>query len=236
MDSFRTALLRYLPLEYLEKISDVTVGVAGCGGIGSNCSQNLVRCGFRRFLLVDYDTVEPSNLNRQFFFYDQIGKEKVEMLKNNLLMINPDLDIATVVDRVTPDNMREIFKECSVIIEGFDDPVAKREIVEGFIGSNKLIVAVSGIAGSGNSDLIVTKKINKNFYVVGDFRSEVSDTLPPYSPYISIAAAKQADIVLNYFLNSCESVGLRKRNNEDLKIADSVGSQRAASYMNKEIK
>lgn len=206
MHSFDTALLRYLPLEYLEKISDVTVGVAGCGGIGSNCAHNLVRCGFKRFLLVDYDTVEPSNLNRQFFFYDQIGKEKVEVLKNNLLMINPDLDIKTAAERVTPDNMREIFKECRVIIEGFDDPVAKREIVEGFIGSEKLIVAVSGIAGSGNSDLIVTKRLNENFYVVGDFKSEVSETLHPYSPYISIAAAKQADIVLNYFLNLCETL------------------------------
>lgn len=201
MDGFDKALLRYLPLEYLEKISDVIIGVAGCGGIGSNCAHNLVRCGFKRFLLVDYDTVEPSNLNRQFFFYDQIGKEKVEMLKNNLLMINPDLDIKTAAERVTPDNMREIFKECRVIIEGFDDPVAKREIVEGFIGSKKLIVAVSGIAGSGNSDLIVTKRLKENFYVVGDLKSEVSETLHPYSPYISIAAAKQADIVLNYFLN-----------------------------------
>lgn len=203
MNSFEKALLRYLPREYLKRAAQVSIALAGCGGIGSNCAQNLVRCGFKRFLLVDHDVVEPSNLNRQFYFSHQMEKPKVEMLKQNLLSINPDLEIQTMQCRLTSLNMADTLQECNVIVEAFDEPVSKKELVETALSLHwdKLIVAVSGIAGTGDADAIVTRKIRDKFYIVGDFKSEVSETLHPYSPGVTIAAAKQADIIFNYFLN-----------------------------------
>lgn len=197
---FERGLLRYFPVDYLKRIAGITIGIAGCGGIGSNCAHNLVRCGFRKFLLVDHDSVAPSNLNRQFFFRNQIGASKVGMLEKNLLAVNPGLDIQVLEQELLPLNMAETFKECDVIVEGFDEPVSKKQLVEACLHPDKLVVAVSGIAGTGNTDAIITRKVSPGFYIVGDFSSGVSEICHPYAPGVTIAAAKQADVVLNHFL------------------------------------
>ncbi len=62
-------------------------------------------------------------------------------------------------------------------------------------------MAASGLAGWGNSDQIVTHKIKENFYLVGDLVSQVCQDLPPISPRVNIAAAKQADVILSYILS-----------------------------------
>ena len=198
---FQQGLLRYLSREELIKLSHCQIGIAGAGGLGSNCAHHLVRCGFQQFVLVDYDQVDPSNLNRQFFFQHQLGKTKVDALMENLLQINSDLDIEGLVEKVTPENIDRIFKECDVIVEAFDDGEAKIMLIEHFSRSSKLVVAASGIAGHGESDAIITKKINDNLYIIGDFVSESSADLPPFSPRVSVAAAKQADIILNHILS-----------------------------------
>ena len=72
------------------------VGIAGAGGLGSNCAWMLVRSGFTDFVIVDHDRVEASNLNRQFFFARQVGMPKVQALSENLLAINPDVKVMTM--------------------------------------------------------------------------------------------------------------------------------------------
>lgn len=116
-------------------------------------------------------------------------------------MINPDLDIKAVNMKIEKDNVRSLFKDCDVIVEAFDKAVYKKMIVETYMKSEKLLVAASGIGGWGNSDNIRIKKIRDNFYIVGDFVSEVNAECPPVSPSVNIAAAKQADVVLTYVLS-----------------------------------
>ncbi len=58
----------------------MTIGIVGVGGIGSNVAVNLVQSGVRRLKIIDFDRVEPSNLNRQFYFSDQIGRLKAILL------------------------------------------------------------------------------------------------------------------------------------------------------------
>ena len=72
-----------------EKLAVVTVGIAGCGGLGSNAAVALARAGVGRLILVDHDRVELSNLNRQHYFQSDIGKAKVEALGLHLRAINP---------------------------------------------------------------------------------------------------------------------------------------------------
>jgi sulfur carrier protein ThiS adenylyltransferase len=199
MNDFEKGLCKYVSIAFLNKAKQIQIGIAGCGGIGSNCAHNLVRCGFKNFLLVDHDVIEASNLNRQFFFLNQTDHPKVDMLKQNLLAINPDLNIKAVQKKITEKCMESLFQSCHVIVEAFDDVIYKKMLTEKYLHSNKLVVAVSGIAGSGDSDEIVIRKLNKTFYMVGDFKSEISDNVHPYSPKINIAAAKQADIIFNYY-------------------------------------
>lgn len=196
MTDFEKGLERFLGKHALEKIRSAHIGIAGAGGLGSNCAFNLVRCGFRRFTIVDFDVVEASNLNRQFYFTGQEGYSKVEMLKANLLRINPDLEIDTFNQVIDSENISLFFDKCDGIVEAFDATESKKLIVETFMNSGRLLVAASGIGGFGNSDAIRVTKIREMFYIVGDRVSEVTDSLPPLSPGVNIAAAKQADVIL----------------------------------------
>lgn len=201
MTSFYDGISRYFKPAELEIIRSMKIGIAGAGGLGSNCAMNLVRSGFQNFVIADFDTIDGSNLNRQFYFSNQTGRLKVDALRQNLLKINPALSLTTTDERINEDNLERIFGECDCIVEAFDDSQTKKLLVEHFSNSKKLVVAASGIAGCGNTDRIITRKINTTLYIIGDFVSESSEQLPPYSPGVTIAAAKQADVILSHALN-----------------------------------
>jgi len=203
LNLFEKGLLRYLSDDCLVKLKKIKIGIAGCGGIGSNCAHHLVRCGFKEFVLIDSDCVDTSNLNRQFYFDSQVGYPKVDMLKQNLLAINNKLLIQAFQKQINSDNIAQLLGQCDVIVEAFDDVISKKMLAETFLNSDKLVVTVSGMAGYGASDAITCKKIKNNFYMVGDDISEVTDVAHPYSPKTNIAAAKQADIIFNYFMQDC---------------------------------
>jgi len=160
----------------------------------------LVRSGFCDFTLVDFDVVEISNLNRQFYFWEQVGMLKTDALEQNLKKINSSVSAEKVVKKVNEYNVNEIFGTCDVVVEAFDDIKSKHTVVEAFMKSEKLLVAASGIAGVGDSDKIEVRKINENFYIIGDMVSEANKNCLPFAPKVIAAAAIQADIVLRWTL------------------------------------
>lgn len=176
------------------------VGIAGAGGLGSNCAWMLVRSGFCDFVIADHDRVDASNLNRQFFFARQVGMSKVAALSENLAAINPDVRVEALEVEVTRENAPGLFARCDAVVEAFDQAQAKRMIVEAYLGTGKFLVAASGLAGCGDADRIATHKMKENFYVVGDLVTQVSAQCPPLSPCVTVAAAKQADLVLEFAL------------------------------------
>lgn len=194
-------LSRYFSPAQLARIRSTRIGIAGLGGLGSNCGLVLARCGFEKFTVADFDKVEFSNLNRQIYFPEHAGRQKTVCFSETLLKLNPGIDIEAhpvILDR---SNVRTIFRNCDVVIEAFDKPECKAMIIEAFLGSVKLLVGASGLAGYGSSDRIVVRKIRDRFYLVGDEVSEVSDSAKPYAPCVSIAAAKEADVVLDWVLS-----------------------------------
>lgn len=197
---FEKALHGALGEKNIKKIQRATIGIAGAGGLGSNCAVNLVRSGFLNFVIVDFDNIEYSNLNRQFYFYNQVGLPKVQALRENLLAINPNVELTILQEKIEEHNVEAIFKQCDVIVEAFDQAACKKMIVEHYIGSDKLIVCASGIAGWANSDELKTHKMKENLYVIGDLSSAVGKELPPCAPRVSIAAAKQANVILDYIV------------------------------------
>lgn len=199
-NEFEKALGVVLGDENLAKIQHVSVGIAGAGGLGSNCAVNLVRSGFVKLMIADFDTIEYSNLNRQFYCYNQVGQSKAETLKNNLLGINPDLQLTVWQQRVEADNVRNLFEKCHIIVEAFDQAKYKKMIVEQYVNTEKFIVSASGIAGWADSDDIKIHKVKDNLYIVGDLVSEAGKELPPCAPRVSIAAAKQANLIFQHVL------------------------------------
>lgn len=185
-------------------IKKVKIGIAGCGGLGSNTASNLVRLGFKNFVLIDFDTVESSNLNRQFYFLNQIGRVKVDALKENLSRIFADLNISTEVKYLDNVNILDTFKNCDVVVEGFDNVKSKIMFIE-TLSSRKQCVCATGLGNYWKVDAIETKKLNSNLTIVGDFISDTAKGIPPLSPGVAIAAAKQSAVILKYVIgeNRC---------------------------------
>jgi len=196
------ALAAYLGPVALARIRTARVGIAGAGGLGSNCAQHLVRSGFRHLRLVDFDVVEPANLNRQFYFAAQVGTKKVAALRENLLAIEPDLPIEAVAGRITAENVRDLFADRDVVVEALDEAGAKVMLVEALLGRVGCLVAASGIAGWGDADAVTVRRIRDDFYLVGDLVAAVGPGRPPLAPRVNLAAAKQADVVLDWVLKN----------------------------------
>ena len=156
------------------------IGVAGLGGLGSNVISHLVRVGIRRFVAADFDTVAASNLNRQFFFADQVGRKKTEALAENLRRIAPDLELDFRDLRLTEENTQDLFADCDVVVEAFDKADAKTMLIGALADSGIPVVAASGLAGFGKSNDIRVRKAGKNLYLVGDLVSGISPN--PFSP------------------------------------------------------
>jgi len=178
------------------------VGIAGAGGLGSNCAALLVRSGVGTLVIADYDTVEKSNLSRQFYFTGQEGMKKTEALKENLGRISPEINVIIHSLKLDRTNISQIFGGCDVIVEALDSSEIKEMFIETVQITLKEVplVAGSGIAGWGNNDILKTRKIDETLYVCGDETSEVTDDLPPLAPRVAIVAGKQANTVVELLM------------------------------------
>jgi len=181
-----------------EKIKQSTIGIAGLGGLGSAVAVALARIGVGRLVLADFDVVEPSNLNRQQYFIDQLGLPKSGALEANLKRINPYVQYEAHCVRITPENVFELFGDVDVMVEAFDRADQKAMLLQNFKG--KPIVAASGLAGYGPGDTIGVRKMGRNIYVVGDLETGAAPGCGLMAPRVGIAAHMQANVVLRLLL------------------------------------
>ncbi|MFI4913305.1 MAG: sulfur carrier protein ThiS adenylyltransferase ThiF [Sedimentisphaeraceae bacterium JB056] len=182
-----------------EAFNRSSVAVAGLGGLGSCVAASLARAAVGKLVIVDFDIVEMSNMNRQQYFLDQIGMNKTDALTDNLRRINPCLEIESHCLRLTPDNIVDILGQCDVVCECFDLPDQKQMLVETVLTKlpDKPIVAASGMAAFGKSNDITTRHINDNFHLVGDGVSAIGGGVGLYAARVGIAANHQANMVLS---------------------------------------
>lgn len=118
-----------LSLKEQRKIRNTRVAVLGCGG-GSEIARQLTASGFEKLILADYDRVELHNLNRQFYFQKDIGKNKARALAENLKAINPHLKDEIITKRITVDSVVGIAERADIIVDALPPETAlKEEIV-----------------------------------------------------------------------------------------------------------
>lgn len=189
-----------------EKVKKASVGIAGLGGLGSNVAVSLARLGIGKLLLIDFDVVEPSNLNRQQYFVKHIGMKKTNALKELIKEINPFVDIEIKDLYLDRSNIYECFKEVDIVVEAFDNPKCKSDLVNEILTkcNDKPVVSASGVAGYFSNNSIKTKKVLKNLYLVGDNISEAKVGCGLMAPRVAIAANHQANTVLRIILGERE--------------------------------
>lgn len=109
----------YIPDDVQRKIGNTTVLIAGCG-IGSAFAETAVRLGYKKFILVDHDTIEEHNLNRQNYTYSDVGGHKVDALAKRMKSINVGVEIEIIRDKVTVENAEDITQKAHLIFDTID--------------------------------------------------------------------------------------------------------------------
>lgn len=196
------ALQKGLTASHRLRLQQAVVAVAGCGGLGSNAAAWLARLGVGRLLLVDFDKVEPGNLNRQYYFLEDIGRYKAEALRERLLRINPRGAYRACIVKLTEENIPRLLAKADIVCEALDNAASKALLVNGVIDSlpDTKIVAASGIAGFGSGNEIRTRRLTRRLYICGDGSSSIDD-LPLCGARVGIAAAHQALAIARLLLD-----------------------------------
>jgi len=183
--------------EILEKI---TIGIAGCGGLGSNVAVSLARAGVGNLILADFDIVELSNLNRQHFFLQDVGKKKVNALSKYLKKINPEINIKKYHCEVKPENVKKLFGKSDLLIEAFDRAERKHWLIQTWCKAfpHKPVISGNGLSGYGNTDKLKVTKIG-NVYFCGDSESDMAMGL--CAPRVAIVASMEANVAVEILVN-----------------------------------
>jgi sulfur carrier protein ThiS adenylyltransferase len=188
--------------EIRKHLSGFTVGIAGAGGLGSNCSVALARCGIGRLIICDFDIVEPSNLNRQYFFADQTGMLKTVALKENIYRIDPAVTVIIHNEKLDRENIFSLFSGCHVIVEALDMAATKEMFIETIqtLMPRTPLISGSGVAGWGRTEKLRFRKIDNSLYVCGDESEEVSPDNPVMAPRVGIVAHMQANTAIELLM------------------------------------
>lgn len=196
---------RHSPGVY-EKVKAARVAVAGLGGLGSAIALSLARTGVGQLHLVDFDVVEPSNLNRQQYRITHLGMEKAEALKQEIAEVNPFVQVVSETVRVHSGNAADLFRDDQIVCEAFDRPEAKAMLVNTLLEAfpDKPVVAASGMAGFESSNRITTRRVMDRFYLCGDGETAAELGQGLMAPRVGICAGHQANMVLRLILGETE--------------------------------
>ena len=191
--ALQQALHKGLTAEQSQRLQTAKVAIVGLGGLGSNVALWLARLGVGQLLLYDFDKVELSNLNRQFYFLEDVGQYKAIALLRHLKAVNPYGNYCSEVVRLTEDNLPELLSEAHIVCEALDKPEAKALLVNGVLESfpDKYLVSASGLAGFASSASMQVRQVTPHFYLCGDGISDMLQ-LPLCGARVGLCAAQEA--------------------------------------------
>jgi sulfur carrier protein ThiS adenylyltransferase len=184
------------------RMKEGVVGIAGLGGLGSGVAVALARMGIGRMILADHDVVEPSNLNRQQYFVQQIGLKKAEAMEEILGRVNPFCRVEAHVLQLSEENIPRIFEGVGILVEAFDRAEAKAMLINTALKKmpGVTVVAASGLAGYESSNSIRTVKAAEDLYMVGDLEAEAHSGRGLMAARVGIAAHHQANAVVRLLM------------------------------------
>lgn len=180
----------------VDRLATLKVVVLGCGGIGSNVARMLVQSGIENISLIDFDIVDPTNLNRQFYSIGQIGKSKVECLAQNLEAINPNVKINKYYQKLDINNIDSYTSGYDFVIEAFDNPLMKAMVTNCIGWHGSYLILANGMAGIKPARELQTKQIANKVYMCGDGYSSVQPHIGLMAPQVTLVASQMVNKIL----------------------------------------
>ena len=199
-DIFKSHEILHTPV-IAAKLKTMTIGIAGLGGLGSNAAVSLARAGIGKLILIDFDKVELSNLNRQAYFLEHVGMYKTHAIVDIIHRINPFIDLIPVRTTITEQNCMSIFENADLVIEAVDGAETKEMIIETILTESETmpVIAGSGMAGYGKNSILTETKLGR-LRLMGDDISEVAPGVPLMAPRVGIVSSMQANAALEILL------------------------------------
>ena len=140
-------------------IQDKVIAIFGLGGVGGTALEALARTGFNRFIIVDFDKVEASNLNRQILYtFKDVGRNKVEVAKERILAINPDTDIKAFMGKAQEFDFNQ---RVDFVIDAIDDVDGKLFLLKKAQENNIPSIMSLGMANRFNPEQVRVSKLNQ---------------------------------------------------------------------------
>lgn len=133
----------------LEKLKNANIIIFGLGGVGSYTAEALARCGVGKMTVVDKDTVDVTNINRQLYaLHSTIGKNKADVARERILDINPKCQVVSVVKMYLPENAEDFnLSQYDYIIDAIDNVTAKIDLA---LKAQELNIPILSSMGTGN--------------------------------------------------------------------------------------
>lgn len=149
--------------EGIDKLQGSHVVVFGVGGVGSFTVEALARAGVGKLTIVDFDVVDITNINRQLIaLHSTIGKEKVRVLKNRLLDINPELEVEAWAEKVLPETVEEFFQQdYDYVVDAIDMVSSKLALIEFCVNHDIPIISSMGTGNKLDPSKLTVTDIHK---------------------------------------------------------------------------
>jgi len=147
----------------LERFTALRVGVFGLGGVGSMAAEALVRSGVGRFVLVDFDRLRPTNLNRQVIaLHSTMGRHKAEVLRERMLDINPQVSVEAHMEFIDLHTRGALLDRIDVLVDAIDALNPKVGLLEEVVQRGLPLISVMGAAGRRDPSKIRLDDISRS--------------------------------------------------------------------------
>jgi len=147
----------------MQKLARTSVAVIGLGGVGSYSAEALARSGIGKFILIDYDVIEPTNINRQILaLQSTLGKPKVELMQQRILDINPKAEVIIyqeVLDGNKQDNLLEGAEYC---VDSIDSLNSKISLLEFLLKNERKFISIMGAGNRLDPSQVHISTIDKS--------------------------------------------------------------------------
>lgn len=188
--------------DIMDRLQAAKVAICGLGGLGSLIALELGRLGVGTLLLIDDDTVEPTNLARQHYTMRHIGQNKTDAMAAQLSEAAPLTRVITQCIHLNRENIAELLGDYPMVCEAVDRPETKAALTEVILAAcpQTTIIGASGMAGYGPGNAITAKKIFSRLYMVGDGESEGEEGIGLMAPRVGLCASAQATLIMRLIL------------------------------------
>lgn len=194
------------PLEIHKKFKNYSIGIIGCGGIGSMLVDQLIGINIKNIVLVDFDIIDISNLNRQFCFNpDDVGKLKTNILEKYCHSKKKDLNISTIKRKILSSKDLDDLKSMDLIINAADSPHNLGDIIINFCSAHKIDYISCGVGlYSGYIGPFLdfsTKKYKKITFEKSRLNNKFIKELNPVKGSLGITNSLVSNILANEIFN-----------------------------------